>query len=128
MSKLLVAAMLLALIAVAGCTIYLCSDSIFWGWTPGNIAKSKSIGDSLIAKIELFADENKRLPKQLSDLVPKYLKRIPPPTAGEGRWDYRTWEDGRTFSLKFSMPKDKTWHGYPKCFYESGYGFWYLDD
>ena len=114
--------------AAIGCVVYVCSASIFWAWTPANIAASKSVGNTLIAKIQEFADQNKKFPRKLDDLVPAHLASIPLPRAGEGRWNYWISDDGTEFSLGFAMPNDSRWHGYPKCFYASDYRNWYLDE
>jgi hypothetical protein len=128
MPKFICAGAILAVILASAMVVCANSHMVFWGWTPQNIEKSKSAGNLIIEEIERFAEANGHFPGRLDELVPKYLKSIPPPSAGEKCWRYAASEKGDNFELTFCMPMNKGWRGYPSCFFVSSYGSWYLDE
>src|SRR5262245_38617730 len=125
MRRFVVIAAIFGVATLGALLVCVCSDNILWGWNSGNIEASKMVGDCLIDKINLFAKENGRLPRQLDEPVPRYLKSLTPPCAGEKRWHYSITGKGDTFYLGFSMPMDRPWCGYPSCDYQSAVGVWH---
>jgi hypothetical protein len=98
-----------------------------WQWmttqpfTKERVEESKAIAGGIIQALERRRAAEGAYPDDLSDLVPRYLERIPLPTAGCREWEYRLEEKG--FVLRFYRPG-----GYPKAWYRSSRGAWAIDD
>ncbi len=76
--KFRIIAALLLVAVILGCS----------NWTKENIAESQRRGDVIVAAIEKFHADNKQYPPTLDQLLPKYLSKIDPPIAGNGKWIY----------------------------------------
>ena len=92
-------------------------------WSDEKVDESKKRGDRIIAALENYRNEHSAYPNSLNDLMPKYLKSIEPPVAGNCKWRYDTYEDGKAFRLIF---EDET-PDEPTGWYDSKKERWSLD-
>ena len=76
-----------------------CGDA---SWNIKNIQNSQSRAVPIIKALEKYKDDRGRYPDSLAELVPKYIVQIDPPTAGDGKWRYRTLKDVLSYSLVFA--------------------------
>jgi hypothetical protein len=127
MSRILKIAVLIGISVFCGLVIWVNSAAIFWGWTEGNIKRSISTGDRLIANLYLFHERNGKFPNELTELIPDYIDSLPLPSAGGKQWEYSP-REGNRFFLWFGMPRNSTWNGYPSCLFDSRKGKWYVDE
>jgi hypothetical protein len=61
--------------------------------------RDKRVGDNIVEALDTYRADNSHYPRQLTDLVPKYLPEIPPPQYGDGKWDYNYKPDNDSFGL-----------------------------
>jgi hypothetical protein len=104
------------LVCVAACQG--CAD-----WSKEAVAQSQRRGDKIIAALEAYKADHTTYPKALDELVPQYLSKIEPPTAGSEVWFYETYEGGSVFKLLFKGPTKY----HPSCWYLSSSPDWWLD-
>jgi hypothetical protein len=91
------------------------------GWNDRVIAESKATGDGIIDKLSKYQRDHGSYPASLEALVPKYMESVPLPVAGERRWIYVMFDDGRAFELRFeSKSQGKT------CCYDTTALGWYV--
>jgi type II secretory pathway pseudopilin PulG len=75
-----------------------------------SVEKSKARGEFIAHALEQFAADHGTYPKELDDLVPDYLSKIPRPTVGTRRWEYSGGE--QSFSLLFGWGRDYLYPSY----------------
>jgi hypothetical protein len=92
-------------------------------WTPRSVARTKSVGNTIIQELDRFRDVHGHYPESLHDLEQAVGTPIHQPEIGARKWEYRTDDNGDNFTLRFAT-KD----GYPSCWYASDRATWYLDD
>jgi hypothetical protein len=92
-------------------------------WTPKNIGESQKRGEQIVSALRAYKQENAKYPETLTGLLPKYINRIDPPRAGNRVWDYKTYDNGSNFVLKF---EGDSWRE-PTYWYESKLGKWSVD-
>jgi hypothetical protein len=97
--KLVLASLLLAAPGVVLSVGYLTYDAAFSDWAPRKIAESQRRGDVIVAAIQAYRQRDGRYPHSLEAMVPHFLERVEPPTAGKRMWIYE--QDGRGYSLSF---------------------------
>ena len=103
-------------IIVFAALLHSCSN-----WTDQNIRESQRRGDEVMLAINKYFQMHNRYPEKLSGLVPDFIKKVVPPVAGNGTWDYVN--EGNDFYLGFWGPDpDKD----PVC-YKTSTGGWYMD-
>lgn len=89
-----------------------------------NIAISTQRGDAIVHALNEYYDENGQFPISLTELVPMYIDDIPPPLAGNGRWEYSVNDTKQTFFLLFGLNKSM----YPSRSFSSLSGMWLQDE
>src|SRR5262245_51261638 len=75
-----------------------CSDP---SWSIKKTNESKARGARIVAALNNYYSDHGKFPQNLQELVPKYLARLEPPTAGNCQWVYITPPDLSVFSLCF---------------------------
>jgi hypothetical protein len=80
-------------------------------WSDARILESQRRGDELVDALVRYRKTNGGYPTTLDILVPQYLPKIRPPTAGKGRWEYSGGEG--TFDLSFATARQ----GGVRCYY-----------
>jgi hypothetical protein len=77
-----------------------CSDP---KWTEQKLAESKQRGDAIVDALFAYKEKHGQFPTQLTPLVPEFLPKVEPPTAGTGSWEY--YSGGSNFTLYFAKSK-----------------------
>jgi hypothetical protein len=90
-------------------------------WYPWKVHESKRAGDEIIQAIESYRQREGRYPAKLNDLVPRYLRAISPPTAGQKQWTYWAEPNGSAFDLAFQDVR-----AVPRWYYPSYAHRWYF--
>lgn len=93
-----------------------------WNWRSSAVSESIGRGEQIIMEIEAYSQIHGQPPASLETLVPHFLKKIPVPIAGSGKWHYSRHPDN-SFTLQF-----ETRYGYPKCYYRSSQREWFEDN
>lgn len=93
-----------------------CSEST---WTKQKIAESQQRGDAIVSAIEVFKENNSRLPTDIADLPDGTVQS---PVAGTGKWTYLVDHEKGKFVLMFETDDE-----YPACYYDSKVGYWIED-
>lgn len=90
------------------------------------IKESSRQGDIVVAALEKYHADNGRYPKNLDELVPKYLQEMPLPTWGLREWFYQLSDSGYILRVNESQATGDGWHKYLRYFGpESG---WQIGD
>jgi hypothetical protein len=100
--RVLLSLLLLVLFLVGGC-----SDP---KWTEQKIVETKQRGDTIATALFAYKEKHGQFPTDLAPLVPDFLPKVEPPTAGTGSWDYGS--GGKNFELFFARsndPADAEW-------------------
>jgi hypothetical protein len=92
-------------------------------WSDSKVEESKRRGDNINAALEVYKNENSAFPTKLDSLVPKYIKKIEPPLAGNGKWMYEVYDEGQQYDLGFGGDSDKE----PVCWYSHSIKSWVCD-
>ena len=92
------------------------------GWSDKKVEESKRRGADIIKALEEYKNDTSTYPKTLTDLVPKYVKDILPPVAGNGHWGYKVYPGG-IYNLWFEG--DSTYE--PSAIYSSRATRWSID-
>jgi hypothetical protein len=83
-----------------------------------------TIGTTVISGLEQYRRDHGAPPEKLDDLVPNYLSKIQPPTAGTMQWKYYINPNRRDYRLSCQTPAS-----YPSINYDSASPDvgWYVD-
>lgn len=79
------------------------------GWPEYAVAESQRRGDIVIAAVKAFRADQNRYPSALSELLPRYLQAIEPPTVGDGQWIYESNPSGYYLGFKGGKDDPKSW-------------------
>lgn len=63
--------------------------SLYSNWTPENYKETVRRGNAVVTALDAYHSKHKAYPRVLEELIPVYLKEIPPPVVGNGRWQYK---------------------------------------
>ena len=83
------------------------------------IEMSMQEGDIIVVALRKAKEKEGVFPARLTDLVPKYIEAINPPSAGSRKWVYSTTKSRSDFVLKFGFGP----HIYPCHYLSSDDGF-----
>ena len=108
----------LALVVVCGAVCQGCAD-----WSADAVAESQRRGNAIVAAIDAYKKDHGAYPTDLGELVPEYLSKIDPPTAGSQVWGYGVYKNGAVFCLWFEGPTKY----HPFSGYSSSSRNWMLD-
>ena len=110
---------------LAGCSVILfagCSDW-FADWSGEAVAESQQHGNQIVTALEAYKADHGVYPQDLGELVPKYLREIPPPVAGDRQWGYLPGDVGERFDLTVTGPTEND----PIMGYHSPSKKWWMD-
>jgi len=88
-----------------------------------NIDESKQIGNRITSALATYRADHLEFPANLNLLVPKYIPKIDPPTAGNRIWNYKTEEDSQRYKLSFKTSIS----GSSECCFDSKDNHWICD-
>jgi hypothetical protein len=83
-------------------------------------------GNAVVLALYRYSHERGSFPASLSDLVPRYIDRIPVPRLGSGKWSYEPRDEGHEFTL-LNLDDYASWHD-AIYLYDSSAGDWALLD
>jgi hypothetical protein len=72
-------------------------------WTDREVERTKRAGEEVRSALDRFRAETGLYPTNLDLLIPKFLPKIPQPTVGEKRWDYKTFEEGSAYVISVEI-------------------------
>ena len=107
------------IILILGTVLSGCSNR----WSDSKLNESKRRGEKINAALQAYKDEKSVFPAKLDLLIPKYIKKIEPPLAGNGEWLYEVYSDGQQYNLGFEGYSDKE----PVCWYAYKTKMWVCD-
>lgn len=102
--------------AIVVAAIYLLAGCNPSNWNNTNIAESKKRGECIVAALNSYYGDHGRYPDRLNQLVPKYLRNIDSPVAGDRKWIYELKVGGRHCALSFEEPGPPPRKGYEYSF------------
>jgi len=73
------------------------------GWSDAQVAETKRRGDIICKAIEAYRTRNGKVPSDLKELQPDFLREIPQPTVGKKSWTYATYQSGRSYNLEVAI-------------------------
>lgn len=112
------------LIFLAGCSSeWPESKSSSSNSTRSDFDESKRRGDRISSALAAYRAVNSFYPDNLILLVPKYIPKIEPPTAGNRKWVYQTFENRQRYNLGFKGDSSKE----PECWFDSKDNHWSCD-
>ena len=72
-------------------------------WSDREVRMTKRSGEELRNALDRFRDETGLYPASLDLLRPKFLQKIPLPSVGEKRWNYKTFEEGTAYVISVEI-------------------------
>lgn len=87
------------------------------------VDESKQIGNRITSALATYRADHLEFPENLNLLVPKYIPKIDPPTAGNRVWNYKTEEDSQRYKLSFKTSLS----GSSECCFDSKDNHWICD-
>ena len=69
-------------------------------WSDARVAETKRRGDIVCQAIDAYRARTGKLPSELKQLQPEFLRDIPQPTVGRKAWEYSVIDGGRDFVLQ----------------------------
>jgi len=78
-----------------------CSD-----WSDAQVAETKRRGDIVCRAIEAYRVRNGKVPSDLKELQPDFLREIPQPTVGKRAWTYETYQSGQSYNLSVAIRRE----------------------
>jgi len=88
--------------------------------TDAEVQATIRVGDTIVAALKNYKENNQVYPESLDDLVPKYLASVPLAARGE-EWGYSSFDRGLEFSLSYD------WGGNDVAIFTNGGAGWAID-
>ena len=73
------------------------------GWSDAQVAETKRREDIICRAIEAHHVRTGKVPSELKQLHPDFLREIPQPTAGKKIWTYATYQSGQAYTLEVAI-------------------------
>jgi hypothetical protein len=75
------------------------------GWSDAQVAETKRRGDIICKAIEAYRARTGKVPSDLKQLQPDFLREIPQPTVGKKNWTYATYESSQAYNLEVAISR-----------------------
>ena len=75
-------------------------------WSDAQVAETKRRGDIVCRAIEAYRARNGKVPSDLKELQPDFLREIPQPTVGKRAWTYETYQSGQSYNLSVAIRRE----------------------
>ncbi len=72
-------------------------------WSDTQVAETKRRGDIVCRAIEAYRTRNGKVPSDLKELQPDFLREIPQPTVGKKSWTYATYQSNHSYNLEVAI-------------------------
>jgi len=72
-------------------------------WSDREVQITERSGKELQKALDRFRDETGLYPTSLDMLTPKFLPKIPHPSVGEKRWEYKTYKEGTAYVISVQI-------------------------
>jgi hypothetical protein len=74
-------------------------------WSDTQVVETKRRGDIVCRAIEAYRTRNGKVPSELKELQPEFLREIPQPTVGKKSWTYATYQSGHSYNLEVAIER-----------------------
>jgi len=74
-------------------------------WSDARVEETKRRGDAICKAVDSYRARLGKLPQDLRQLQPEFLREIPQPTAGDETWHYKLSDSGRNYWLQVEDPE-----------------------